>query len=262
MPLSWDFAEGNAIGNLPGSFDICLRKVAAGLETYTHWSFPEGPGATHRTSSVNATVGSDFDVILTDPPYYNAIGYSVLMDYLHVWLRRTLQGLAPEIDIAFADSTGPQWDNEKDDGELIDDASRHGGDAARSKAVYEDGMFRVFQRCHSALRPEGRLVIVFAHKHPDAWETLVSAIIRAGFVVDGSWPIQTEQPSRMRGIASTALASSVWMVRKKRDAAARAGWDRDVIEQMRTNIRVTLNEFWDAGIRGPDFVWAATGPAL
>ena len=23
-----------------------------------------------------------------------------------------------------------------------------------------------------------------------------------------------------------------------------------------------MREFWDAGIRGPDFVWAATGPAL
>ena len=31
---------------------------------------------------------------------------------------------------------------------------------------------------------------------------------------------------------------------------------------MRVNIREKLREFWDAGIRGPDFVWAATGPAL
>ena len=31
---------------------------------------------------------------------------------------------------------------------------------------------------------------------------------------------------------------------------------------MRQNIREKLREFWDAGIRGPDFVWAATGPAL
>jgi putative DNA methylase len=31
---------------------------------------------------------------------------------------------------------------------------------------------------------------------------------------------------------------------------------------MRGNIRERLREFWDAGIRGPDFVWAATGPAL
>ena len=31
---------------------------------------------------------------------------------------------------------------------------------------------------------------------------------------------------------------------------------------MRTNITQQLHDFWDAGIRGPDFVWAATGPAL
>ena len=28
------------------------------------------------------------------------------------------------------------------------------------------------------------------------------------------------------------------------------------------NITQQLRDFWDAGIRGPDFVWAATGPAL
>lgn len=31
---------------------------------------------------------------------------------------------------------------------------------------------------------------------------------------------------------------------------------------MREKIHTRLREFWDAGIRGPDFVWAATGPAL
>jgi hypothetical protein len=31
---------------------------------------------------------------------------------------------------------------------------------------------------------------------------------------------------------------------------------------MRQNIATRLHDFWDAGIRGPDFVWAATGPAM
>ena len=31
---------------------------------------------------------------------------------------------------------------------------------------------------------------------------------------------------------------------------------------MRANITQQLRDFWVAGIRGPDFVWAATGPAL
>ena len=65
-----------------------------------------------------------------------------------------------------------------------------------SKNAYESGMARAFSRCSDALEEAGRLVVVFANKQPDAWETLVSALIRSGFVVDGSWPIQTEQPKQ------------------------------------------------------------------
>ena len=35
-----------------------------------------------------------------------------------------------------------------------------------------------------------------------------------------------------------------------------------VLAEMRERIRTQLRDFWDAGIRGPDFVWSATGPAL
>src|SRR5256714_1599579 len=123
-------------------------------------------------------------------------------------------------------------------------------------------MARAFQACHSSLAELGRLVIVFAHKHPDAWETLVSAIIRAGFMVDGSWPIQTERTARTRSLSSAALSSSVWLVCKKRPETSRPGWDNRVLGEMLGNIATCLRDFWDAGIRGPDFVWAATGPAM
>jgi hypothetical protein len=68
--------------------------------------------------------------------------------------------------------------------------------------------------------------------------------------------------TRMRAMSSAALSSSVWLVCKKRPITARPGWDNKVLEQMRANISEQLRDYWDAGIRGPDFVWAATGPAL
>ena len=43
---------------------------------------------------------------------------------------------------------------------------------------------------------------------------------------------------------------------------ARPGWDNRVLDEMRHNIHTRLRDYWDAGIRGPDFVWAATGPAM
>jgi len=261
LPLVWDYCEGNPIGQLAGSYLLCLDRVCIGLDTYSAWSLA-CPTPKVEIASATAPKLTKYDCIITDPPYYDAIGYAVLMDYFYVWLRRMLSGLSKQIDSSFSGELSPKWDNQKQDGELIDDSSRHGGDKELSKKAYEDGMARAFQACHASLSDHGRFVIVFAHKHPDAWETLVSAIIRAGFLVDGSWPIQTEQESRMRAISSAALASSVWLVCRKRDPLAKVGWDNRVMTEMRENIATQLREFWDAGIRGPDFVWAATGPAM
>ena len=177
-------------------------------------------------------------------------------------IRRTLHNHTLEADETFRMPLAPKWDDAADDGELVDDASRFQGDKTKSKQAYENGMFQAFEACCRSLAPEGRLVIVFAHKQPDAWETLVSAVIRAGFVVDGSWPFQTERGARARAHSSAALSSSVWLVCKKRPETARPGWDKSVLAEMQANITTRLHDFWDAGIRGPDFVWAATGPAL
>ncbi|MBS0186569.1 MAG: DUF1156 domain-containing protein [Planctomycetes bacterium] len=262
LPLSWDYAEGNILGDLPGSFDICARKVAVALDTIARWDVGRDRITVVQGSSKSMEFGGGFDAVITDPPYYNAIGYAVLMDYFYVWLRRITYGLDAEFDRAFREPLSPKWSQEADDGELIDDASRHGGDQEKSKAAYERGMEAVFRRCGEALNPDGRLVIVFAHKDPIAWEALVAAIIRAGYVVDGSWPIQTEQATRMRALSSAALSSSVWLVCRKRPASAGVGWDNRVLEEMKRNIGIRLREYWDAGIKGPDFIWAATGPAL
>ena len=67
--------------------------------------------------------------------------------------------------------------------------------------------------------------------------------------------------NRTRSLGSAALSSSVWLVCRKRPPG-RPGWDSTVLGEMRENITQKLRDFWDAGIRGPDFVWAATGPAL
>ncbi len=190
-----------------------------------------------------------YDVIMTDPPYYEAISYADLSELFYVVLRRVLTH-APFASVLMDKSN-----------EVVQHI-RSDKNRQTEKDKYESMMAAAFGEVHKMLAPDGRFVIVFAHKHPNAWETLVSAMIKAGFVVDSSWPIETEMANRTRGLSTASLASSVWLVCKKRPATARPGWDSKVLEDMRTNIRSMLREFWDAGIRGPDFVWAATGPAM
>ena len=45
--------------------------------------------------------GGEVDLILTDPPYYDAIPYSDLMDFFYVWVRRGLLGTSPDFDTTF-----------------------------------------------------------------------------------------------------------------------------------------------------------------
>ena len=259
LPMVWDFAESCPVADTTGGFIQAVEWVARVVE-HAEAAVEGAPAPCVTQRSATEPQPGRFDLVCTDPPYYDAIPYSDLMDFFHVWLRRTLHGLSPEIDAAFSEPLGPKWDRDNNDGELVDQPSRFDGDGAESRKVYEDGMLRTFERCRDALVDDGRLVVVFANKQPDAWETLVSALIRASFVVTASWPIQTERESKVAGGAR--LSSSIWLVCKKRPASARPGWDARVLAEMQENIAGRLHDFWDAGIRGPDFVWAATGPAL
>ena len=262
LPMLWDYCEGNPISDSTGNYCSCLEWVAEVAE-HVVCSMSYAPLVRIlKSSAISVQLNDLYDIVLTDPPYYDAIPYSDLMDFFYVWLRRTLNSVSDEMDTALDTPLCPKWDHAHEDGELVDDSSRHHGNKEQSKSVYEIGMYRAFANALKMLSPEGRLVVVFAHKNPDAWEALVSGLIKAGSVVDGSWPIQTEMGSRTRSHGSAALSSSVWLVCKKRQENARPGWDNHVLEEMRKNIDKRLREFWDAGIRGPDFVWAATGPAL
>jgi len=264
LPITWDFCETNAIdsgtGSYAGGMDWIARFIDHVLEAVRKAPTPIVglDDAIHLTEHTP----HGYDAVITDPPYYDAIPYSDLSDFFYVWLRRAMFDFNPTFSKAMQGELCPKWNRESADGELIEDSSRFGGDQAASRTAYESGMYRAFRSAISLLRPEGRLFVVFANKNPKAWEALVSALIRAGAVAEASWPIITEMRGGVRNFGRASLASSVWLVCRKRALDAKPGWDNLVLEQMKARITKRLREFWDAGVSGPDFVWAATGPAL
>ena len=163
---------------------------------------------------LETTFPSNVDLIVTDPPYYDAIPYADTSDFFFLWNKRN--GFIPEtLDSQTADSVVPKQE------ELIQHTARFGGSEDKAKAYYTHGMTRAFEKAHYALSDDALIVIVFAHKEPDAWETLLEAIIGAGFIVTASWPIDTEKANRVRGMNSAALATSLWLVCRKRPARVR-----------------------------------------
>src|SRR6266496_4236960 len=137
LPISWDFAEAAPTSSTAGSYDGQIDWVARYVNH-----------AIEGLKSVPSPQIENQSAIRID-------GAADLMDFFYVWLRRSLNGLSPIFDTVFHEPLSPKWDKEHNDGELIDDSSRFGGDKAKSKANYEDGMARVFQACYQSLNPDG-----------------------------------------------------------------------------------------------------------
>lgn len=253
LPMTWDFAEGNPLSDqiryYKGAIEYIRRflvKTLSGLRFGQ--SYPEVINLPAQVMN-----SEPVDTIITDPPYYDAIPYADLSDFFYVWLRRSIGDRFPNV---FSETLTPKLN------ELIQHSGRFNDNNKAAKAFYEEGMAGSFQSAYNSLSDDGRIVIVFAHKDPDAWETLTTAMIDASLVVTTSWPIDTELGNRLRGMNSAALATSLWLVCRKRSTNTRVGYYSNFKTEMQEQVTERLRYFWDAGIQGPDFVWAAIGPAL
>jgi len=194
------------------------------------------------------------DAVVTDPPYYDNVPYADISDYFYVWLKRAVGDLYPE---HFATTCTPKKT------EAIADAGRHSGDWDRAKSSYEAMMQGAFARVYESLKPGGLIAIVYAHKTTLGWATLVDALRRAGFTVSEAWPLDTEKPGRLRAQESAALATSIFLVARKRAEGAGTGsYDSDVQPQLHEIIRERVSTLWTQGISGADLVISCVGAGL
>jgi putative DNA methylase len=104
--------------------------------------------------------------------------------------------------------------------------------------------------------------VVFAHKTTEGWEALLSGMIKEGWVITSSWPIATERPGRLRSQDSAALATSVHLVCRPRDAAAPVGDWAEVARELPGRVRTWMDRLVAEGVRGADLVFACIGPAM
>ena len=250
LPMIWDYAEVNPFSASTGSWEAgsdYYYKVICNLgDRYAPPSAVDCASATALPWPDNT-----FDAVLTDPPYYDNMGYANLSDFFYVWLKRTVGHLYPEL---FATPLTPKSD------EIVADPARAGG-MERAKLYFEEQLTQAFGEIRRVLKPEGIAVIVFAYKTTDAWEAVIDALLRAGLYLTASWPIHTEMRARIRAQATASLASSIYMVCRKR-TSSEIGEFPAVRREIDQRVRGKLAQFWEEGIAGADFFVSAIGPAV
>ena len=257
IPMVWDYAEANPFSNSSGCFDNMLEWVKKCI-----LEFPASQTAEVGQFDAQRDCGLRDIMVSTDPPYYDNIGYADLSDFFYVWLRQSLRDTYPEL---FSTMLVPKAE------ELIATPYRHDGSMEEAKDFFEDGMLSACKQMHLYARENIPVTIYYAYKQSDAdadgtassgWETMLSAIIKAGFSITGTWPMSTERSSRTIGIGTNALASSIVLVCRKRPADAPQATRRNLINLLRRELRPALKQLQDSNIAPVDLAQSAIGPGM
>lgn len=263
LGIVWDFGELAPLRDCAGSWGSLLEVWLSGLYHLTH-SYLDREDAGHATvARVDATKHTLPDdcsqLIFTDPPYYDAVPYADLSDFFYVWLKRMLNVTEPNL---FSDELTPKLD------EIVQLSERNPKYASKTKSNFENKMQQALAESRRVAIPSGIAVIVFAHKATSAWEAMLQAVIDAGWIVVGSWPIDTEMETRLRALNSATLSSSIHLVcrpRENSDGSVRTkeiGDWRDVLEELPRRIHSWMPRLADEGVVGADAIFACLGPAL
>lgn len=261
IPMKWDFAESNPFCSSTGSHCSMTRWVLDVVKQLPLASY-DGYARQFDAQSDN---GMRNIIVSTDPPYYDNIAYADLSDYFYVWLRRSLRDTYPDL---FGTIHVPKAE------ELVATPYRFRGDREEARTFFEEGMLKAFTQVNLYACNEVPVTIYYAFKQSETetqntveatastgWETMLSAIIRSGFAITGTWPMRTELTTALKG-KMNALATSVVLVCRKRPADAPMCTRRDFLAVLRRELRPALDKLRTSNIAPVDLAQSAIGPGI
>ena len=258
IPMAWDYAETCSAGESTGSFLVAIDKMARVLESLASLT---GYGCIVAAASAGAhPLPSDSaHALITDPPYYDAVPYAHLSDFFYVWLRRSVADIHPDL---FVEKLTPKQ------AEVVVDRPHELSTSNHDVEFYERELTNAFGEGRRILRPEGIGLVVFASKTTASWEAILNGVVEAGWIVTGSWPVDTEMPTKLAGLGQARLMSSVHLVcrpRENLDGSVRTddiGDWRDVLDELPRRIHDWMPRLAAEGVVGADAIFACLGPAL
>lgn len=256
IPMTWDFAECNVMSDSTGNFMGAVDWVWKALLGF-------GPNAAgteiqHDAQNVKLPEGA---VVSTDPPYYDNIGYADLSDYFYVWLRRNIKDVYPALSGTIA---VPKEE------ELVATPYRHGG-KANAETHFLTGMTAAISSLASQSSSFFPTTIYYAFKQSEieqdglsstGWATFLQAVISSGYAIVGTWPVRTERAARMIATGTNALASSVVLVCRKKEATAEVVTRAEFIRALKRELPPSIAELQAANIAPADMPQSAIGPGM
>ncbi len=255
IPMVWDFAEGNPFADAAGTLDLILDKIARVVEALP---VDANSGKVHQADAATTIHANSGPVIVTDPPYYDNISYAELSDFFYVWLREPLRDVYGDL---FSGILAPLQE------EMIA-APRFD----KPREWFESRLNRTLKLIRERCAPEFPSSIFYAYKQHEeeregrastGWETMLTALMSAGFQVVGTWPVRTELSSRMNAMSANTLASSVILVCRPRPEDAPIATRRQFLDALEAELPAALDHLTREGHIAPvDLAQSAIGPGM
>ncbi len=158
------------------------------------FSFPIADATSIKIANQEATnFDASVDLIVTDPPYGDAVCYDEILDFFIAWLRKN----PPNEFAAWV------WDSRR---------------SLAIKGEDEDfrrGMVAAYKRMAECMPDNGIQVIMFTHQSESIWADMANIVWASGLQVTAAWYVVTESDSALRD-GSNVKGTVLLVCRKRR----------------------------------------------
>ena len=203
VAMLWDYTETDMLLHGPANIWDKLKRIVKGVSSFIH---TDGKITIEHAHAQDLPFSNNmFDAIVTDPPYYDNIYYSVLADFFFAWKRIILQQIEP--DLFSIERTDTKY-------ELVA-STRRQGKGRNAHESYCIELKQAFKEATRVIKPDGVFSFIYSHSSVNGWDAIIQAYRSSPFWITSVQPLSIERKGRPRSVMSEAVNTCMTFVARK-----------------------------------------------
>lgn len=203
IAMLFDYAETDQLLRGPANLWDKLKRIVKGVASFENCN---GNITIKHAHAQELPFENDFfDAIVTDPPYYDNIYYSILADFFYAWKKPLLKTIEP--DLFNKQITDYNY-------ELVA-SSRRVNEGQSAHEEYCKQLCLAFGEASRVIKNDGVFSFVYSHSSVNGWEAVIRAYRQSSFYVSSVQPLSIERKGRPRAVLSQAVNTCMAIVARK-----------------------------------------------
>jgi len=181
---------------------------------------PPNTMTTHFTHAASCTAtGMEFgpDIIVTDPPYADAVQYDEITEYFIAWLRKN------------PPAPFDQW---------VWDSRRHMAIKGEGQS-FKVSMIEAYRSMTAKMSDNGLQIVQFTHQDAKTWSDMANIFWGSGLQVAQDWYVSTET---MNGLKSEGYVQGTHMIVLRKRQGDESGYSDDILGEIEAEVALQIQE--------------------